>query len=75
MNFTMQRLAFSTVLFFAVGVGLAEAQSAATPQLGNGSRNGWVDQNSIVIWTRTTQNDALDNHQNGKRLHRPVETQ
>jgi alkaline phosphatase D len=59
MNFTMQRLAFSTVLFFAVGVGLAEAQSAATPQLGNGSRNGWVDQNSIVIWTRTTQNAEM----------------
>lgn len=31
-------------------------KSVATvaPQLGNGMRNGWADQTSIVIWTRTT---------------------
>jgi len=33
----------------------AAPAEAAEPQLGNGTRNGWVDQNSIVIWTRTTE--------------------
>ncbi len=28
---------------------------AVGPFLANGSRNSWVDQNSIVIWTRTTR--------------------
>lgn len=28
--------------------------SLAPPQLGNGMRNGWADQSSIVLWTRTT---------------------
>lgn len=27
---------------------------SVAPQLGNGMRNGWADQRSIVIWTRTT---------------------
>ncbi len=26
------------------------------PYFGNGFHNGWADQNSIVIWTRLTQN-------------------
>lgn len=26
----------------------------SVPQLGNGMRNSWVDQHSIVLWTRTT---------------------
>lgn len=39
--------------------GLVYAQSTTTPQLGNGSRNGWADQTSIVIWTRTTQHAEM----------------
>ncbi len=35
--------------------GTVQSQSPTGPQLGNGSRNGWADQTSIVIWTRTTQ--------------------
>lgn len=31
-----------------------DSSVAAAPQLGNGMRNGWADQNSIVLWTRTT---------------------
>ncbi len=31
-----------------------ESPGATAPQLGNGMRNGWADQHSIVIWTRTT---------------------
>lgn len=30
------------------------ATKLASPYLGNGMRNSWADQNSIVIWTRTT---------------------
>ena len=26
------------------------------PYFGNGIKNGWADQNSIVIWTRLTKN-------------------
>ena len=26
------------------------------PYFGNGIKNGWADQNSIVVWTRLTQN-------------------
>ena len=29
-------------------------QTLSPPFLGNAMRNGWADQNSIVIWTRTT---------------------
>lgn len=31
-----------------------EIRPATAPQLGNGFRNGWFDQASIVLWTRTT---------------------
>jgi len=32
------------------------------PQLGNALRNGWADQNSVVIWTRTTaRREMVDN--------------
>lgn len=31
-----------------------EALVASAPQLGNGMRNSWADQHSIVLWTRTT---------------------
>lgn len=30
-----------------------------SPQLGNGMRNGWADQNSIVLWTRTTRHSEM----------------
>ena len=30
------------------------------PYFGNGFHNGWADQNSIVIWTRLTQNPELN---------------
>lgn len=32
---------------------------AAAPQLGNGIRNSWADQQSIVLWTRTTTNAEM----------------
>lgn len=36
------------------------AQVAQSPQLGNGMRNGWVDQESVVLWTRTTKNAQMN---------------
>lgn len=30
------------------------------PYFGNGFRNGWADQNSIVIWTRLTKNPEMN---------------
>ncbi|MBX3423291.1 MAG: DUF1080 domain-containing protein [Pirellulaceae bacterium] len=30
-----------------------------SPQLGNGLRNGWADQTSIVLWTRTTARSEM----------------
>lgn len=30
------------------------------PYFGNGLHNGWVDQNSIVIWTRLTENPEMN---------------
>lgn len=36
------------------------------PFFGNGLRNGWADQNAIVIWTRLTKNPDMDT--NGKKF-------
>lgn len=37
-----------------------EASTPSTgPFLGNATRNGWADQSSIVIWTRTTRNPDM----------------
>ena len=30
------------------------------PQLGNGIKNGWVDQTSAIVWTRTTINGEMN---------------
>ncbi|MCA9129849.1 MAG: DUF1080 domain-containing protein [Planctomycetales bacterium] len=35
--------------------------AVSAPQLGNAMRNGWADQSSIVIWTRTTKNANMVN--------------
>ncbi|MHB1178263.1 MAG: alkaline phosphatase D family protein [Daejeonella sp.] len=40
------------------------------PYLGNGFRNGWADQNSIVIWTRLTKNREMNI--NGQKFKVPV---
>lgn len=43
------------------------------PYFGNGFRNGWADQNSIVIWTRLTRNPELD--LNGQKFKIPSKTE
>jgi alkaline phosphatase D len=40
--------------FAVILLGNCELATAQGPFLGNGTRNGWADQQSIVIWTRTT---------------------
>ncbi len=57
----MQRLKprIIALLFILLCTGSANAQLETAPQLGNGTRNGWADQTSIVIWTRTTQNAEM----------------
>lgn len=37
------------------------AADGQAPQLGNGMRNSWADQTSIVIWTRTTRQADMVN--------------
>jgi len=37
----------------------AEKESTG-PYLGNGIKNGWIDQTSAVIWTRTTRNKGMN---------------
>lgn len=38
---------------------LAAAATSDGPYLANATRNGWADQTSIVIWTRTTRNPEM----------------
>ncbi|MDP7379392.1 MAG: hypothetical protein QF516_14915, partial [Pirellulaceae bacterium] len=40
-------------------VGENTKQLGSGPFLGNGTRNGWADQTSIVIWTRTTREPEM----------------
>ena len=40
--------------------GYSFAGAEQIPQLGNGLRNGWADQHSIVIWTRTTRHAEMN---------------
>ncbi|MGB7343719.1 MAG: family 16 glycoside hydrolase [Pirellulaceae bacterium] len=37
----------------------AESVAGIPPYLGNGMRNSWADQNSIVLWTRTTSRPEM----------------
>lgn len=52
----------------------------SAPFAGNGMRNGWADQNSIVIWTRTTEkpdmvSDGPDFKQVNQKLDREIKKQ
>lgn len=53
--------AFKDFHFVALRESASESLPAteAPPQLGNGLRNSWADQHSIVIWTRTTQRSDM----------------
>ena len=49
------------LLISAIGLFLFSCQypkSIQGPYFANGVKNGWADQNSIVLWTRLTQNKS-----------------
>lgn len=50
------QVSFREFKFVAVADPATTEAPLAEPQLGNGLRNSWADQSSIVLWTRTTQN-------------------
>ncbi|MEQ6121275.1 alkaline phosphatase D family protein [Reichenbachiella sp. MALMAid0571] len=52
-----------TVLLFLISCSQQKQQeqlSQQGPYFGNGVHNGWVDQNSITIWTRLTQSPEMN---------------
>ena len=53
------KVSFRNFQFVAMPSGPPTQNETLSPQLGNGMRNGWADQNSIVIWTRTTKNAEM----------------
>jgi alkaline phosphatase D len=55
----MKKVLFGLVLVFLQAWLYSSCTSSEVPEgpyFGNGVHNGWADQNSIVIWTRLTQN-------------------
>ena len=50
--------ALGWVLIWTGGINAFGAEVGG-PYLGNGTRNGWADQDSIVLWTRTTLNAEM----------------
>ena len=55
----MSRFGWVIVLAFLFAQQTTFAQTKTGPFFGNGMRNGWANQNSIVIWTRTTKNPGM----------------
>ena len=58
------RFTFTVALLIVTQVAVAqndatETNEATGPQLGNGIRNSWANQTSIVVWTRTTRNAEM----------------
>ncbi len=54
---------FSTSFVILIFMSLVSCDSPTEsdgPYFGNGIRNGWADQNSIVLWTRLTKNADLN---------------
>ena len=56
MNVTYKNLALATTLVVAIFSSCNTLKETDGPYFGNGFHNGWADQNSIVLWTRLTQN-------------------
>jgi len=53
------RASFKDFRFVARAAPPSERVVPTGPFLGNASRNGWADQTSIVIWTRTTRESGM----------------
>ncbi len=55
----MKNTRLSIVFLFGLSLSLIQCSNREPldgPYFGNGVRNGWADQNSVVIWTRLTKN-------------------
>ncbi len=52
-------IAFKNFKFTVLAAPPASSTQTISPQLANGMRNSWADQNSIVLWTRTTRNAEM----------------
>jgi len=53
------KVTYKDFQFSALEAPQFEATLRAGPFLANATRNSWADQNSIVIWTRTTKNPEM----------------
>lgn len=49
-----------SIILFACKVAKTALQNPNGPYFGNGVHNGWVDQHSITIWTRLTQQREMN---------------
>lgn len=67
--------AFRAFKFVALPAQPIPVIEPAEPQLGNGFRNSWADQTSIVIWTRTTQRAEMVNGPEFKKTNPSLERQ
>jgi alkaline phosphatase D len=54
----MKELFINCLVIIILFVGCKKESSG--PYFGNGFHNGWADQNSIVIWTRLTENHEMN---------------
>jgi len=48
------------LLLFSLFLSSCQSEDPVGPWFGNGIHNGWADQNSVVIWTRLTENPELN---------------
>ena len=54
------KVSYKDFQFIARQAPASEEIQRTGPFLANASRNGWANQNSIVIWTRTTKNPEMN---------------
>ncbi len=56
----MNPIKLLSIASLALMVSCTSQEPVEGPYFGNGFRNGWADQNSIVIWTRLTRNPEMN---------------
>lgn len=59
-KFSGFRFSVFSIFSFLLFSSCSKPDAAEGPWFGNGFRNGWADQHSIVIWTRLTQQPELN---------------
>lgn len=66
MNSICKQLILISILLATLFSSCKNLKETDGPYFGNGFHNGWADQNSIVLWTRLTQN--LEGNANGTQF-------